>query len=115
MFTLIKLNIYICEIGLSQRVADNLWVLGDEVERSVPFDLDFAPWPEDNSDDLRTGSGRGHHGWTDGSRRESAAFRWSLRGYRVNPLNWFTTRDALVNTKLRLMARRRQLLISWNL
>jgi ribonuclease HI len=65
----------------TERAADDLWVLGDEVERSVPVDLEFAPWYEDNSDDLHTGSERGHHGWTDGSRRESAAFGWSLRGY----------------------------------
>jgi hypothetical protein len=25
------------------RAADDLWVLGDEVERSVPVDLEFAP------------------------------------------------------------------------
>jgi ribonuclease HI len=31
--------------------------------------------------DLHTGCERGHHGWTDGSRRESAAIGWSLRGY----------------------------------
>jgi hypothetical protein len=65
----------------TERAADDLWVLGDEVERSAPVDLEFAPWHEDNSDDLHTGSERGHHGWTDGSRRESAAFGWSLRGY----------------------------------
>jgi hypothetical protein len=40
-----------------------------------------VPWHEDNSNDLHTGSERGHHGWTDGSRRESAAFGWSLWGY----------------------------------
>jgi hypothetical protein len=94
----------------TERAADDLWVLGDEVEQSVPVDLEFAPWHEDNSDDLHTGNERGHHGWTDGSRRESAAFT-----NRVKPWNWCTTRDALVNTKLRLTARWRQLLISWNL
>jgi hypothetical protein len=65
----------------TERDADDLWVLGDEVERSVTVDLVFALWHEDNSDDLHNGSERGHHGWTDGSRRESAAFGWSLRGY----------------------------------
>jgi hypothetical protein len=39
------------------RAVDDLWVLGDEVERSVPADLEFAPWHEDNYDDLHTGSG----------------------------------------------------------
>jgi hypothetical protein len=32
----------------TERAADDLWVLGDEVERSVPVDLKFAPWHEDN-------------------------------------------------------------------
>jgi hypothetical protein len=62
----------------TERAADDLWVLGDEVQQSVPVDLEFAPWHEDNSDDLHTGNERGHHGWTDGSRRESVAFEWSL-------------------------------------
>jgi hypothetical protein len=51
----------------TERVADDLWVLGNEVERSVPVDLEFAPWHEDNSDDLDIGSEQGHHGWTDRS------------------------------------------------
>jgi hypothetical protein len=34
---------------------------------------------------------------------------------RVKPWNWFTTRDALGNTKLHLTARWTQLLISCNL
>jgi hypothetical protein len=63
------------------RAADDLWVLGDEVERSASVDLEFAPWHEDNSDGLHTGNERGHHGWTNGSRGESAALGWSLRGY----------------------------------
>jgi hypothetical protein len=46
----------------TERAADDLWVLGDEVERSVPVDLEFAPWHEDNSDDLNTDSEQGHHG-----------------------------------------------------
>jgi hypothetical protein len=64
----------------TERAADDLWVLGDEVERSVPLDLEFLPWYEDICDDLHTGSERRHHGWTDGSRRELGAFGWSLRG-----------------------------------
>jgi hypothetical protein len=52
----------------TERAADDLWVLGDEVERSVPVDLEFAPWYEDNSDDLHTGSERRHHGWIDNSK-----------------------------------------------
>jgi hypothetical protein len=67
----------------TERAADDLWVLGDEVERSVPLDLEFVPWYEDIRDDLHTGSERRHHGWTDGSRRELAAFGWSLRGYNT--------------------------------
>jgi hypothetical protein len=67
----------------TERAADDLWVLGDEVEQSVPVDLEFAPWYEDTSEDLHTGSKRGLHGWTDGSRRESSAFGWSLRGYNT--------------------------------
>jgi hypothetical protein len=51
----------------TERAADELWVLGDEAERSVPVDLEFAPWHEDHSDNLHTVSERGHHGWTDGS------------------------------------------------
>jgi hypothetical protein len=65
----------------TERDADDLWILGDEVEQSVPPDLEFAPWHEYNSDELHTDNERGHHGWTDGSPRESAAFGWSLRDY----------------------------------
>jgi hypothetical protein len=58
-----------------------LWVLGDEVEQSLPVDLEFAPWHEEEL----IGEYRSHideyHGWTDGSRRVSAAFWWSHRGY----------------------------------
>jgi hypothetical protein len=68
----------------TERAADDLWVLGDEVEQSVPIDLEFALWHDDNSDDLHNGNERGHHGWTDRSRRESAAFGWSLGGYSKN-------------------------------
>jgi hypothetical protein len=68
----------------TERAADDLWVLGDEVERSVPIDLEFVPWYQNNSDDLHTGSERGHHGWTDRSRQQSVALRWSLREYN-NP------------------------------
>jgi hypothetical protein len=28
----------------TDRVAEDLWVLGDEVEQSAPVDLEFAPW-----------------------------------------------------------------------
>jgi hypothetical protein len=63
----------------TERAADDLWVLRDKVKQSFPVDLEFAPWHEDNSDDLHTGSERGHHRWTDGSRRESVVFGWSLR------------------------------------
>jgi hypothetical protein len=45
----------------TERAGDELWVLGDEVERSVPVNLEFAPWHVDKSDDLHSGSDRGHH------------------------------------------------------
>jgi hypothetical protein len=35
-----------------------LWVLGDEVEQSVPVDLEFAPWHEDNTENLYTAIGK---------------------------------------------------------
>jgi hypothetical protein len=101
----------------TERAADDLWVLGDEVEQSVPADLEFAAWHEDNCDDLHTGKKRGHHGWADGPRRESAACGSSVRGYnnQGKTVELVDTKDALVNTKLHLTARWRQLLISWNL
>jgi hypothetical protein len=46
----------------TERAADDLWVLGDEVEQSVPVDLEFTPCHEDNSDNLHTGCERRHHG-----------------------------------------------------
>jgi hypothetical protein len=56
-------------------------MFGDEVEQSIPVDLEFAPWHEEELiSSHRRGTGE-HHGWTDGSRRISAAFGWSLRGY----------------------------------
>jgi hypothetical protein len=61
----------------TERVAEDLWILGDATEQSVPVDLEFAPWDEDGSterQDRRMGS---YHGWTDGSRRNYAAFGWS--------------------------------------
>jgi ribonuclease HI len=65
----------------TERTAEDLWVLGDEVEQSLPVYLEFAPWHEEEL----IGEYRSHideyHGWTDGSRRVSAAFGWSLRGY----------------------------------
>jgi hypothetical protein len=51
-------------VGL--RAADDVWVLGDEVEQSVPVDLEFTPWHEDRGDNLYTGNERGYHGWADG-------------------------------------------------
>jgi hypothetical protein len=35
----------------TKRVAEDLWVLGDETELSVPVDLEFAPWDEDGTTD----------------------------------------------------------------
>jgi hypothetical protein len=63
----------------TERVAEDLWVLGDKTEQSVPVDLEFALWDEDGStkrQDRRMGS---YHGWTDRSRRTYAAFGWSLQ------------------------------------
>jgi hypothetical protein len=65
----------------TERTSDDLWVLGDEVERSVPVDLEFAPWDEDSTTDHHGNYTTGYYGWTDGSRWVSAAFGWSLRSY----------------------------------
>jgi hypothetical protein len=64
----------------TERTAEDLWVLGDEVEQCLSVDLEFAPWHEeeligDYGSDIDE-----YHGWTDGSRRVSAAFGSSLRG-----------------------------------
>jgi hypothetical protein len=65
----------------TEHTAEDLWVLGDDAEQCLPVDLEFAPWHEEEL----IGEYRSHideyHGWTDGSRRVSAAFGWSLRGY----------------------------------
>jgi hypothetical protein len=61
--------------------AEDLWVLGDEVEQSLPVDLEFAPWHEEELIGEYGSHIDEYHGWTDGSRRVSAAFGWSLRGY----------------------------------
>jgi hypothetical protein len=53
----------------------------DEVEQSVPVDLEFAPWDEDSTTDHHENYTTGYHAWTDGSRRVSTAFWWSLRIY----------------------------------
>jgi hypothetical protein len=58
-----------------------LWVLGDEVEQSFPVDLEFAPWHEKKLIDCHGHRIDEYHGWTDGSRRVSAVFGWSLWGY----------------------------------
>jgi hypothetical protein len=42
-------------------------------------DLEFAPWDEDSTTDHHENYTIGYHGWTDGSRRVSAAFGWWLR------------------------------------
>jgi hypothetical protein len=31
----------------TERTAEDLWVLGDEVEQSLPVKLEFAPWHEE--------------------------------------------------------------------
>jgi hypothetical protein len=52
-------------------VVEDLWVLGDEVEQSVPVDLEFALWHETASIDHHENHTEGYHGYTDGSRRIS--------------------------------------------
>jgi hypothetical protein len=65
----------------TEHKAEDLLVVGDEVEQSLPVDLEFALWHQKEL----IGEYRSHideyHGWTDGSRRVSAAFWSSLRGY----------------------------------
>jgi ribonuclease HI len=63
----------------TERVAEDLWVLGDEIEQSVPVDLEFTPWDEHGSTERQDRRMRSYHGWTDGSRRTYAAFGWSLQ------------------------------------
>jgi hypothetical protein len=50
-----------------------VWVLGDEVEQSAPVDLEFEPWHKMASIDQHESHTEGYHGYTDGSRRISAA------------------------------------------
>jgi ribonuclease HI len=65
----------------TERTAEDLWVLGDEVEQSLPVDLEFPPWHEEELIGHPGNHSAEYHGWTDGSRRVSAAFGCSLRGY----------------------------------
>jgi hypothetical protein len=65
----------------TDRVAEDLWILGDEVEQSGPVDVEFAPWHETASTNQYENHTDGYHGYTDGSHRVSAAFGWSLRAY----------------------------------
>jgi hypothetical protein len=65
----------------TERTAEDLWVLGDEVEQSLPVDLEFAPWHEEELIGEYGSHIDEYHGWTDGSRRVSAACGWSRRGY----------------------------------
>jgi ribonuclease HI len=66
--------------SMTERTAEDLWVLGDEVEQSLPVDLESAPWHEEELISSHRRDTGGYHRWTDGSRRISAAFGWSLRG-----------------------------------
>jgi ribonuclease HI len=66
----------------AERVAEDLWVLGDETELSVPMDLEFAPWDEDEFTDRQDKRMGSYHGWTDGSCRTYAAVGWSLQLYK---------------------------------
>jgi hypothetical protein len=85
----------------TERVAEDLWFLGDGIEQSVPVDLEFAPWDEDGSperQDRRMGS---HHRWTDGSPRTYATIGWSLQLYngRGKQVGSITIMDLLGNLK----------------
>jgi hypothetical protein len=62
----------------TERTSDDLWVLGDQVEQSTPVDIEFAPWDESMLE-IDCGDETCTHGWTDGSRRVSAGFGWTLR------------------------------------
>jgi hypothetical protein len=91
----------------TKRTSDDLWVLADEAKRSVPVDLEFAPWDEDSTTDHHEKYTTGYYGSTDGSRRVSAAFGWSLRSYnkqgKLGELEH--NQGALKNLKPRLMQR----------
>jgi hypothetical protein len=63
----------------TERTADDLWVLGDEVEISTPIDIEFALWYKGSFNDDQGKITETYSGWTDGSRRQSAAFGWTLR------------------------------------
>jgi hypothetical protein len=65
----------------TERTAEDLWVLGDDFEQSFPVDLEFGSWHEEKLIGRHGNHIDEYHGWTDGSRRVSAAFGWSLRGY----------------------------------
>jgi hypothetical protein len=65
----------------TNRDGEDLWVLGDAVEQPGPVDLEFTPWHETASTDQHGYQSDGYHGYTDGSRRVSAALGWSLRAY----------------------------------
>jgi hypothetical protein len=52
----------------TERTAEDLWVLGDEVEQSLPVDLEFAPWHEEELIGHHGNRVDGYHGWTDRSR-----------------------------------------------
>jgi hypothetical protein len=53
----------------TERTAEDLWVLGDEVEQSLPVDLAFAPWHEEELIGHPGNHTAKYHGGTDGSRR----------------------------------------------
>jgi hypothetical protein len=63
----------------TERTADDLWALGDEVD----VDIEFAPWDEGSKIEHHENYTTGYHRWTDGSRRVSAAFGWPLRSYNT--------------------------------
>jgi hypothetical protein len=62
-------------------MADDLWVLGDEVKISTPIDIEFSLLYEGSFNDQGKITER-YSGWMDWSRRRSAAFGWTLREAR---------------------------------
>jgi hypothetical protein len=64
-------------------VAEDLWVLGDEAEISMPVDLEFALWDEDEFSDTHDNRMGSYHGWTDESRWTCTMFGWLPNHIRV--------------------------------
>jgi hypothetical protein len=68
----------------TEPTVDDLWVLGGEFEQSVPVKRGFSPWRQEA---LMNDYGKDYRVTTDGLRRISGAFGWSLRQYDDNYTN----------------------------